>query len=47
MSKVHYKEKCLTLTLQFITDVGKLYSVESTLRGEVYDTDTTAYYCCR
>ena len=37
----------MTLLLQFITVVGKLYSVEGTLRGEVYDTDTTVYYCCR
>jgi hypothetical protein len=37
----------MTLTLQFITVVDKVNSVEGTLRGEVYDTDTTVYYCCR
>jgi hypothetical protein len=37
----------MTLTIQFITVVGKLYSMESTMRGKVYDTDTTVYYCCR
>jgi hypothetical protein len=47
----------MTLILQFITVVGKLYSVEGTLPGVVYDTytppsgvyvtDTTVYYCCR
>jgi hypothetical protein len=37
----------MTLLLQCITVVGKLHSVEGTLRGEVYDTDTTVYYCCR
>jgi hypothetical protein len=47
VSKVHYGEKCMTLILQFITAVHKVNSVEGTLRGEVYDTDTTVYYCCR
>jgi hypothetical protein len=37
----------MSLTLQFITAVGKLYSVEGTLPGGVYVTDTTVYYCCR
>ena len=37
----------MTLILQFITDVGKLNSVEGKLSGGVYDTDTTVYYCCR
>ena len=37
----------MTLILQFITAVHKVNSVEGTLRGEVYDTDTTVYYCCR
>jgi hypothetical protein len=37
----------MTLTLQFITVVDKVNSVESTIQGEVYDTDTTVYYCCR
>ena len=37
----------MTLKLQFITVVGKLYSVEGTLPGGVYNTDTTVYYCCR
>jgi hypothetical protein len=37
----------MTLTLQFITVVDKVNSVESTIPGEVYDTDTTVYYCCR
>jgi hypothetical protein len=46
VSKVHYEEKCMTLILQFITTVDKMNSVEDTLRGEVYDTDTTVYYCC-
>ena len=36
----------MSLPLQFITVVGKLYSVEGTLPG-VNDTDTTIYYCCR
>jgi hypothetical protein len=47
VSKVHYGEKCMTLILQFITAVDKMNSVEGTLQGEVYDTDTTVYYCCR
>ena len=37
----------MALTLQYINAVGKLYSVEGTLPGGVYDTDTTVYYCCR
>ena len=37
----------MTLILQFITAVGKFNTVEGTLREEVYDTDTTVYYCCR
>ena len=37
----------MTLTLQFITVVGKLYSVECILTRGVYDNDTTVYYCCR
>jgi hypothetical protein len=37
----------MSLTLQFITAVGKLYSVEGTLPEGVYVTDTTVYYCCR
>jgi hypothetical protein len=37
----------MSLTLQFITAVGKLYSVEGTLPVGVYVTDTTVYYCCR
>jgi hypothetical protein len=37
----------MTLLLQFITVVGKLHSVEGTLRGEVYDNVTTVHYCCR
>ena len=35
------------MILQFITAVGKLYSVECTLTRGVYDNDTTVYYCCR
>jgi hypothetical protein len=34
----------MTLILQFITAVGKLHSVEGTLPGGVYDTDTTINY---
>ena len=38
----------MTLILQLITAVGKLYSVDGTLPpGGVYDTGTTVYYCCR
>jgi hypothetical protein len=37
----------MTLILQLITAVDKVNIVEGTLRGEVYDTDTTVYYCCR
>ena len=37
----------MKLTLQFITAVGKLYSVEGKLPGGVDDTDTTVYFCCR
>ena len=37
----------MTLTLPYITVVGRLNSVEGTLPGGVYDTDTTVYYCCR
>jgi hypothetical protein len=37
----------MTLTLQFISAVDKVNSVEGTLRGELYDTDTTVYYCGR
>jgi hypothetical protein len=37
----------MTMILQIITAVGKLYSVECTLTRGVYDTDTTVYYCCR
>jgi hypothetical protein len=37
----------MSLTLQFITAVGKLYIVEGTQPGGVYVTDTTVYYCCR
>jgi hypothetical protein len=37
----------MTLILQFITAVGKLHSVEGTLPGGVYDTDTTINYGCR
>jgi hypothetical protein len=37
----------MALTLQYITAVGKLNSVESTLPGGVYVTETSVYYCCR
>ena len=37
----------MTLILQLITAVGKLYSVDGTLPGGVYDTGTTVCYCCR
>ena len=35
------------MILQFITVVGNLHSVEGTLPGGVYDTDTTINYGCR
>ena len=37
----------MTLILQLTTAVGKLYSVDGTLPGGVYDTGTTVYYRCR
>jgi hypothetical protein len=37
----------MTMSLQFITAVDKVNSVDGTLRGKVYETDTIVYYCCR
>jgi hypothetical protein len=37
----------MSLRIQCITAVGKLYRVDGTLPVGVYVTDTTVYYCCR
>jgi hypothetical protein len=47
LTRVHYQMEGMALTLQYITAVGKLNSVESTLPGGVYVTETSVYYCCR